>query len=150
VDSMLPFGLIVSSSFDAAHKLLDPRYGSGTNLHGHTYKVLVSMHGDELRSEGMLFDHYVVRETINQVVGKLHDSYLNDVPELRDLNTTPEVIARYLWQRLASQLSEHGVRSMWVEIAESATTSARFGGALDQMGPVVAGGSTRRGEEHDG
>jgi 6-pyruvoyltetrahydropterin/6-carboxytetrahydropterin synthase len=126
----LGFELTVSTSFDAAHRLLAEHYGTGTRLHGHTYNVVVTMQGNELREDGMLFNHYDVRAAIQRVIAGVHDRYLNEVSELQGLNSTPEVIAQYLWAKLEPDMATAGVARLSVEVAESATTKARYEAAV--------------------
>jgi 6-pyruvoyltetrahydropterin/6-carboxytetrahydropterin synthase len=112
--------------FDAAHRLLDELYKTGTRLHGHTYPVTVTLRGSSLLDHGMLVNHYTVRDAIQRVVGRLHDTYLNDHPELRELNTTPEVITEFLWRALREELDDARIESMAVEVGEGPTQSVRF------------------------
>ncbi|MGH9245886.1 MAG: 6-pyruvoyl trahydropterin synthase family protein [Acidimicrobiales bacterium] len=128
------FELTVSTFFDAAHRLLDEHYGTGTRLHGHTYNVVVSIRGTTLRGDGMVFDHYDVRGSVQRVRERLHDTYLNDVAALADVNTTPEVIAEYLWNELTSEITAEGIESMAVEVAESPTMRVRYEAPLDGAG----------------
>jgi 6-pyruvoyltetrahydropterin/6-carboxytetrahydropterin synthase len=112
--------------FDAAHRLLDELYKTGTRLHGHTYAVNVTLRGTSLLDHGMVVNHYTAREAILGVVGSLHDTYLNDHPDLSDVNTTPEVIAQFLWRGLREALDDHPIESMAVEVGESPTVSVTF------------------------
>jgi 6-pyruvoyl-tetrahydropterin synthase len=59
---------------------------------------------------------------------------LNDIPELSERNTTPEVIAQYLWQQIAPKLVEHKVKSMAVDVTESPTMNVRYEATLDDVG----------------
>lgn len=110
----LKFGM----HFDAAHRLLDELYKTGTRMHGHTYSVNVTLRGTSLLEHGMLVNHYTARDAIQRVVGSLHDTCLNDHPELSDVNTTPEVIAQFLWRGLREELDDPRIESMAVEVGE--------------------------------
>lgn len=125
------FELRLATFFDAAHRLLDEFYGTGTRLHGHTYHMVVAMRGDTLRDDGMVVDHYAVREIVYQTAKEFHDRCLNDFPAFQDLNTTPEVIAKHIWDLLASRLAEHGVRTLSVEIQEGPNAFVRYEAAIE-------------------
>ena len=84
-------------SFNAAHKL--PNYnGKCANLHGHTWKLIVSLEG-EVQEDGMVIDFKDIKKQVNEkVLDKLDHSYLNEIVE----NPTCENLL--LW--IKEQLSE--------------------------------------------
>lgn len=125
------FELRQATFFDAAHQLLDEFYGTGTRLHGHTYQMVVAMRGESLRDDGMVVDHYAVREIVYQTAKEFHDRCLNDFAAFQDLNTTPEVIAKHIWDLLASRLAEHGVQTLSVEISEGPNAHVRYEAVIE-------------------
>ena len=91
-ESML---LIKEFTFDAAHNLT--RYhGKCERLHGHTYKMAVTVKGST-DDEGMIIDFAVLKDIVNkEIISKFDHSYLNDtIPQ-----PTAENIARYVFMRL--------------------------------------------------
>jgi 6-pyruvoyltetrahydropterin/6-carboxytetrahydropterin synthase len=133
------FELSFATQFDAAHRLLDELYKSGTRLHGHTYPVVVTLRGSALLDHGMLLNHYSAREAIARAIGELHDTCLNDHPELGSVNTTPEVLAYFLWRQLSRELEGSGIEELAVEVGELPSQHARFDAPLDHQGPAPTG-----------
>jgi 6-pyruvoyltetrahydropterin/6-carboxytetrahydropterin synthase len=91
-------------AFEAAH-VLPYHQGKCSRLHGHSYRLDVSVAGplvSEGPAAGMVIDFdelaRVVRAT---VIDKLDHSHLNDTIE----NPTSENIVVWIWRRLAPQLS---------------------------------------------
>jgi len=82
-------------SFDAAHKLV--RYkGKCESLHGHTYRLRVTVEGP-VREDGMVFDFTELKRIVEErVLSKVDHSYLNDLLE----QPTAENIVMWLWDRL--------------------------------------------------
>ncbi|HLU64796.1 MAG TPA: 6-carboxytetrahydropterin synthase QueD [Kofleriaceae bacterium] len=100
--------------FEAAHFL--PRVPEGhkcRRMHGHSYQVRVTIEGEVDPELGWLIDFADVDEVVDPVLAALDHRVLNDLPGLE--NPTSEVLAMYLWGKLAGRLplSE-------VEVAETA------------------------------
>lgn len=84
-----------TQTFSAAHKL--PNYdGSCANLHGHTWKAVITVDSDIDLETGMVIDFRTIKDVINQ----LDHSYLND----RFENPTCEHITEYLTETIAKEL----------------------------------------------
>jgi len=83
-------------TFDAAHKL--PNYnGKCANLHGHTWKLIVSLEG-EIKENGMIVDFKELKDKVNEkVIDKLDHSYLNDAIS----NPTCENLLLWIKEQLA-------------------------------------------------
>jgi len=97
--------------FDAAHKL--PNYnGKCANLHGHTWKLIVTLEGEIQDSSGMIIDFKEIKQKVSEkVLDKLDHSYLNDTIE----NPTCENLL--IW--IKEQLSELNPKSLKLYESES-------------------------------
>ncbi len=66
--------------FDAAHRLPDYN-GKCANLHGHSWKLVVTLEG-EVEQNGMIIDFLELKNKVNEkIISKLDHSYLNDLVE---------------------------------------------------------------------
>ena len=84
--------------YDAAHKLpLLPATHKCSRLHGHTYRLLVTMHGP-VRDDGFVIDFADLKTVIDPLIKTLDHHYLNDIPGLE--NPTVEVQLEWLWERI--------------------------------------------------
>lgn len=73
-------------TFDSAHRL-DDYIGKCSNLHGHTYKLEVTIKG-QTDHRGIVVDFGDIKSIVNeQIIGKYDHRFLND---LMDFNTTAE------------------------------------------------------------
>jgi 6-pyruvoyltetrahydropterin/6-carboxytetrahydropterin synthase len=116
----------VEETFAAGHALRHYR-GKCENVHGHNYRVQVTLEGPELDSIGLLVDFVQVKKLIQAVVDKLDHRFLNDVPPFDVLNPSAENMARYFFEELAAGLGQgNPVRIAAVKIWETDTTSATF------------------------
>jgi len=96
----MPFMIISRTfKFDSAHKL--PFYeGKCKNLHGHTFKLIVSLEGNIENKSGMIMDFNEVKKIVEQkVLSKLDHAYLNDIIE----NPTCENILMWIREQLKQE-----------------------------------------------
>ena len=93
----------VDETFAAAHNLRNYR-GKCENLHGHNYKVRITLAGQELDSTGLLYDFVQLKKAIQDVIRSLDHTYLNECPPFDVLNPSAENIARYIYDETARQL----------------------------------------------
>lgn len=86
-------------TFDAAHQL--PKYdGICRNLHGHTYRLVVTI-DHPVQADGIAFDfHQLKRIVEKQVLRPLDHTFLND----RFEDPTAEVVALWIWRELLRAL----------------------------------------------
>lgn len=105
--------------FDAAHNLINYR-GKCEKLHGHTYRLAVTLKGSP-DSEGMVFDFVELKKAVNEnVLSKLDHSYINDIiPQ-----PTAEYIAEWIFRTLDAPLRRPNCGLYSVRVWETADSSA--------------------------
>jgi 6-pyruvoyltetrahydropterin/6-carboxytetrahydropterin synthase len=120
------FEVTVEESFAAGHALRGYR-GKCENVHGHNYKVQVTLEGEELDSIGLLVDFVELKRLIREIVARLDHRFINDLEPFTVVNPSAENMAKYFYDSLASGLSrEPAVRIRQVKIWETDTTSATY------------------------
>jgi 6-pyruvoyltetrahydropterin/6-carboxytetrahydropterin synthase len=117
----------VDESFAAAHNLRNYR-GKCENLHGHNYKVRITLAGQELDSTGLLYDFVQLKKAIQDVIRSLDHTYLNERPPFDVLNPSAENIARYIYDETARQLprAANGAGIASITVWESDVTAATY------------------------
>jgi 6-pyruvoyltetrahydropterin/6-carboxytetrahydropterin synthase len=81
--------------FDAAHFLTD-YYGKCERLHGHTYKLAVTLQG-RVQKNGLVLDFVVLKRIVKkQVLDKLDHYLLNDIIK----NPSAERVVMWIWDQL--------------------------------------------------
>ncbi len=108
----------VVAQFEAAHRLVGD-FGPATRLHGHTYRLEVSVRGRHLGDDAALFDISRLQRDVDELVGTLHYHNLDEVPALAGVNTTAEAVAHFCWETLARGLSGQGLDTLIVRVWES-------------------------------
>ncbi len=85
--------------FDAAHNLVN-YHGKCERLHGHTYRLSVTLKGSP-DSEGMICDFAEIKSVVKELVlSKLDHAYINDVLS----QPTAEYIAQWIFRVLDEPL----------------------------------------------
>ena len=114
------YGLNTEAAFDSAHFLTD-YYGKCENLHGHRWRVEVTLAVDELQTEGtmrdMVLDFGVFKKAVRALADELDHTFLVEEGSLKPetiaalegegfnltvlpFRTTAENLARYFFGRL--------------------------------------------------
>ena len=89
-------------TFDAAHKIVDYQ-GKCENLHGHTYKLIVTVQG-ELKRDGMVLDFSILKKIVEEnIISVLDHKYLNELFE----QPTTEIIAQWIFDKLSQAMKEY-------------------------------------------
>jgi 6-pyruvoyltetrahydropterin/6-carboxytetrahydropterin synthase len=120
------FEVSVEQTFAAGHALRNYK-GKCENVHGHNYRVQITVQGDQLDSTGLLVDFLDVKGLIGGVVDYLDHQFINDLPPFDELNPSAENIAKYFYDRVSGGLkNEVPVRVSEVKVWETDTSSAVY------------------------
>jgi 6-pyruvoyltetrahydropterin/6-carboxytetrahydropterin synthase len=107
----------VEGHFDAAHYLRD--YGGKCeNVHGHRFKVGVSLKAAKLNEIGLAYDFVELKRHLNEVLARFDHISLNEVPPFDKINPSSENIAVTIYDELKGRFSG-GVTLSSVEVWES-------------------------------
>lgn len=119
------------SQFEAAHRLVGD-FGPATRVHGHTYRLEVTVRGERLDASNVLLDVGRLDALVGGVVDRLHMRDLDTVEGLAGSNTTAEAVAEFCWRCLAEGLRHQGLGSLRVRVWESPRV---FGGFEAPLAP---------------
>ena len=110
-------------SFEAAHRLPNVEAGHKcARLHGHSFRVEVQVTGEVGADTGWVMDFADVSAAFAPLHDILDHRFLNDVPGLE--NPTSEVLAQWIWARLAGALP--GLSA--VTVRETCTSGCTYRG----------------------
>src|SRR5271156_2168635 len=99
------FEVTVDDSFAAGHYLRNYK-GKCENVHGHNYKVRVTLAGKELDSVGLLYDFVHLKQVIQGVIRSLDHRFLNEYALFDSINPSAENIARYIYDETSKQMKQ--------------------------------------------
>ncbi|MCX7881772.1 MAG: 6-carboxytetrahydropterin synthase QueD [Brevinematales bacterium] len=100
------YRLIKEFTFDAAHNLINYK-GKCEHLHGHTYRLQVTVEGEKDEATGMVCDFQELKDLVHtHVIEKVDHAYLNDIVTL----STAENLVQWMASRLIPPLQEKKLR----------------------------------------
>jgi 6-pyruvoyl-tetrahydropterin synthase len=98
------FSVTVRDHMMIAHSFTGEVFGPAQRLHGATFVVDVTFRGPELDGDGILVDIGRATDQVREVVGELSYRNLDDEPAFAGTNTTTEVLARTVAERVARRV----------------------------------------------
>ena len=119
------YKLMIRTSFAAAHNLINYQ-GDCENLHGHNWKVDVTVIASELDKAGLGVDFKVLKREAGVIIQELDHKYLNDNPAFDNISPSSEHIARYLYHRVSERLNNDVIKVDSVAVWESDNASATY------------------------
>lgn len=123
------FEISVEETFAAGHALRGYR-GKCEKVHGHNYKVRVTIEGKKLDSAGLLMDFTELKRLLHAVIDRLDHQFLNDVPPFDAENPSAENMTKYFHLEISKGLeaAKPGlpVRVASVKIWETDTSAATY------------------------
>jgi 6-pyruvoyl-tetrahydropterin synthase len=131
------FSVTVRDHMMIAHSLRGEAFGPAQRLHGATYVVDVTFRRAVLDHDGVVVDIGRAAEVLRRILGALSHRNLDDEDSLSGVNTTTEVLARLVADRLAGEIeagalgvSGRGVEALAVTLHESHVAWASYERAL--------------------
>src|ERR671918_2146588 len=123
------FEVTVEQTFAAGHALRHYK-GKCENVHGHNYRVQVTVEGERLNSIGLLVDFVELKRVVREVMARLDHQFINDLEPFTVINPSAENVAKYFYDEIHSGLnlddSEVPIRISYVKIWETDTSIAVY------------------------
>ena len=98
------FTVTVRDHVMIAHSFRGEVFGPAQALHGATYVVDAGFCGEELDADGIVVDIGLAGTELHQVFADLNYTNLDDHPAFAGRNTTTEVVAKEIADRLAERV----------------------------------------------
>ena len=119
------YEIFVEASFCAAHQLRCYQ-GECERLHGHNWKVEISLYSEKLDSLGMVMDFKELKSLLNEVLKELDHHHLNELPAFKEANPTTENIAAFLYKEINGKMNKREIRLHRVRVWENKGSSVSF------------------------
>jgi 6-pyruvoyl-tetrahydropterin synthase len=120
------FSVTVRDHMMIAHSFTGAVFGPAQQLHGATYVVDATFRRAELDDDGVVVDIGAAADLLHEVLGALTYRNLDDDPDLAGTNTTTEVLARVIADRVALRIRDgalgaggNGLEGLAVTLHES-------------------------------
>ncbi len=119
------FNLKIITSFAAAH-CLTHYHGDCENLHGHNWKVEVSVTAIELDNAGLGVDFKIIKSKTNEILNTLDHKYLNEIIPFDTISPSSENIAKFIFIELSKVLNNNNISINKVTVWESDNANASY------------------------
>ena len=122
------FEITVQAGFSSGHYLRE-YYGKCENPHGHNYRVLVTLIGEQLEPNGLLLDFKLLKQVLKPTVEYLYHHMINELEPFTTVNPSAENLAKYFFDQTSAELrklTQGRVRVKDCTIYETDTSFARY------------------------
>jgi 6-pyruvoyl-tetrahydropterin synthase len=111
------FSLTVRDSVMVAHSLRGEVFGPAQRLHGATYLVDATFRRAALDPDGIVVDIGRATDQLHAILAEINYRNLDDEPAFTGVNTTTELLARTIADRLADRIDAGGLGDAARELA---------------------------------
>ena len=121
------FQVNVEETFSSGHALRGYK-GKCENVHGHIYRVQVTLAGPQLDSIGLLVDFTELKRVLRGIIAEIDHQFLNDLEPFKTVNPSAENLAKYFYDKTSRQLTTlpAGAGITEVTVWETDTASAQY------------------------
>jgi 6-pyruvoyltetrahydropterin/6-carboxytetrahydropterin synthase len=112
------FEVSIHTYISAAHRLRNYQ-GNCESLHGHNWKVEVTVQATELNEIGLAIDFKELKNKTHAIVSRLDHTCLNDLKPFDEINPSSENMAKFLFTELKKELAPGSLSVKKVSVWES-------------------------------
>lgn len=80
-----------------------PKTHPCSNMHGHSFKIILTLKGGLDPQLGWVMDYHQISEVMKPLLNQLDHKVLNEVPGLQ--NPTSELVAKWIYEKAQAKLS---------------------------------------------
>lgn len=114
----MTYEISVEMDFDAAHYLRGYQ-GKCESLHGHRFKVMVTVNTGKLNDIGLGYDFTELKKNLGAVLTRFDHTCLNDITPFKKINPSSENIAATIYAELKKKLKKAPAAIAAVTVWES-------------------------------
>ena len=119
------FEVTIIKSFSAAH-MLTAIGGKCEELHGHNFKVEVTIAAKDLNSSGIIIDFRYVKKWLQEILDNFDHKHLNEIPFFTEINPSSENIAEYIYREMKLKAAQAEVKVARVKVWESESAAVTY------------------------
>ncbi len=119
------YELTVEVGFAAAHQLRG-YMGDCENMHGHNWRVHITVSAERLNDIDIAVDFRELKAIAREVISPLDHAFLNDVFPFTEKNPSSENIAKWIFDSMKKKINNEDVRISAVTVWESENSSASY------------------------
>lgn len=133
------FSLEVRDHVMIAHSLAGDAFGPAQQLHGATYVIDLAFMRPALDENDIVVDIGLASDALKRVIAPINYRNLDELDDFRNLRSTTEVLAKWVYDRMAEEIAAgrlgvaaRGIARLRVTLHESHVARAAFEADLPQ------------------
>ncbi|MBN1365862.1 MAG: 6-carboxytetrahydropterin synthase QueD [Syntrophaceae bacterium] len=119
------YEVTIIKSFSAAH-LLTGIGGKCEDLHGHNFKVGITVAAEKLDSNGLLIDFRFLKKVLSEILEDIDHKHLNSLTFFAGINPSAENVAKYIYEKMTTKVKKTGAKMVRVKIWESENAAVTY------------------------
>jgi len=119
------YELSIEVGFSAAHQLRGYK-GNCENVHGHNWRVQISVMAERLNEIEIGMDFRDLKKISREVILPLDHAFLNEVFPFTEKNPSSENIAKWIYDSLKKKINNGNLKVAAVTVWESDAASASY------------------------
>jgi 6-pyruvoyltetrahydropterin/6-carboxytetrahydropterin synthase len=119
------YEVTIIRSFSAAHILAEIG-GKCEELHGHNFKVEITVAAEELNPTGLLIDFRFLKKVLGEILEDFDHKHLNNLTLFSCINPSAENISKYICEKMKLKVEMTGVNVVRVKIWESENAAVTY------------------------
>jgi 6-pyruvoyltetrahydropterin/6-carboxytetrahydropterin synthase len=119
------YEVTIIKSFSAAH-ILSQVGGKCEELHGHNFKVELTLGAPDLNQSGLLIDFRLVKKWLGEILDELDHKHLNEISYFAGINPSAENVAKYIAEKIAPAAKAARVKVTRIKVWESENAAVTY------------------------
>jgi 6-pyruvoyltetrahydropterin/6-carboxytetrahydropterin synthase len=116
------YELAITGHFASAHSLRGYQ-GPCEEIHGHTWKVEITLISQETNTIGLVVDFRDMKDKLEKFLSQLDHGYLNNLPAFQKDNPSTENLAKFIYQGFSPLCLPHKLQKVRVWESDSASVT---------------------------
>ncbi len=109
----------------ATHRVREHQ-GGCERIHGHNWKVIVTVASMELNNMGMVIDFKDLKHAMHKIVMPMDHNDINVYPPFDVINPTSENLAKFIFDEMSKELNDERQKISEVKVYEKDTSAATY------------------------
>ncbi len=109
----------------ATHRVREHQ-GGCERIHGHNWKIIVTVGAEELNEMGMVIDFKDLKKAMHKIIMPMDHNDINTYPPFDVINPTSENLCKYIFDEMSKELNNNRMKVVKVKVFETDTSYASY------------------------
>ena len=109
----------------ATHRVREHQ-GGCERIHGHNWKIIVTVGAEELNEMGMVIDFKDLKKAMYKIIMPMDHNDINTYPPFDVVNPTSENLCKYIFDEMSKELNDNRMKVVKVKVFETDTSYASY------------------------